>query len=162
MHYYKSNPIINDNMRFAFEGFFSLVEKGKWEVHSNDMLQNMYVFPDNTKTWIIGDGYFANPGATDQYYIGRMRTAFYMGTDVGYLRFIFYFGALGLIAFIVFFGNVTQLCMKRLKENKYMFVLLLILNLVIWFKVATDIFVAFAPFLCLTAEEKSEPLTPNT
>lgn len=162
VHYYKSNPIINDNMRFAFEGFFSLVEKGKWEVHSNDMLQNMYVFPDNTKTWIIGDGYFANPGTTDQYYTGRMRTDFYMGTDVGYLRFIFYFGALGLIAFIAFFGNATQLCMKRLKENKYMFVLLLILNLVIWFKVATDIFVAFAPFLCLTAEEKSEPLTPNT
>lgn len=151
VHYYKSNPIINDNMRFAFEGFFSLVEKGKWEVHSNDMLQNMYVFPDNTKTWIIGDGYFANPGATDQYYTGRMRTEYYMGTDVGYLRFIFYFGALGLIAFISFFGKATRLCMKRLKENKYMFVLLLILNLVIWFKVATDIFVVFAPFLCLSA-----------
>lgn len=151
VHYYKSNPIINDNMRFAFEGFFSLVEKGKWEVHSNDMLQNMYVFPDNTKTWIIGDGYFANPGATDQYYTGRMRTEYYMGTDVGYLRFIFYFGALGLIAFISFFGKATRLCMKRLKENKYMFVLLLILNLVVWFKVATDIFVVFAPFLCLSA-----------
>lgn len=151
VHYYKSNPIINDNMRFAFEGFFSLVEKGKWEVHSNDMLQNMYVFPDNTKTWIIGDGYFANPGATDQYYTGRMRTEYYMGTDVGYLRFIFYFGALGLIAFIAFFGNATRLCMKRLKETKYMFVLFLILNLVVWFKVATDIFVVFAPFLCLSA-----------
>ncbi|WP_418551229.1 hypothetical protein [Prevotella sp.] len=151
VHYYKSNPIINDNMRFAFEGFFSLVEKGKWEVHSNDMLQNMYVFPDNTKTWIIGDGYFANPGATDQYYTGRMRTEYYMGTDVGYLRFIFYFGALGLIAFISFFGKATRLCMKRLKENKYMFVLFLILNLVVWFKVATDIFVVFAPFLCLSA-----------
>lgn len=162
VHYYKSNPIINDNMRFAFEGFFSLVEKGKWEVHSNDMLQNMYVFPDNTKTWIIGDGYFANPGATDQYYTGRMRTDFYMGTDVGYLRFIFYFGALGLIAFIAFFGNATRLCMKRSKETKYMFVLFLILNLVVWFKVATDIFVVFAPFLCLTAEEKSESLTQNT
>lgn len=111
----------------------------------------MYVFPDNTKTWIIGDGYFANPGATDQYYTGRMRTDFYMGTDVGYLRFIFYFGALGLIAFISFFGNATRLCIKRLKETKYMFVLFLILNLVVWFKVATDIFVVFAPFLCLSA-----------
>lgn len=162
VHYYKSNPIINDNMRFAFEGFFSLVEKGKWEVHSNDMLQNMYVFPDNTKTWIIGDGYFANPRVTDQYYTGSMRTDFYMGTDVGYLRFIFYFGALGLITFIAFFCNVTRLCMRRLMGIKYMFVLFLILNLTIWFKVATDIFVAFAPFLCLTAEEKSEPLTQNT
>lgn len=162
VHYYKSNPIINDNMRFAFEGFFSLVEKGKWEVHSNDMLQNMYVFPDNTKTWIIGDGYFANPRVTDQYYTGSMRTDFYMGTDVGYLRFIFYFGALGLITFIAFFCNVTRLCMKRLMGIKYMFVLFLILNLTIWFKVATDIFVVFALFLCLTEEEKSELLIQNS
>lgn len=162
VHYYKSNPIINDNMRFAFEGFFSLVEKGKWEVHSNDMLQNMYVFPDNTKTWIIGDGYFANPRVTDQYYTGSMRTDFYMGTDVGYLRFIFYFGALGLITFIAFFCNVTRLCMRRLMGIKYMFVLFLILNLTIWFKVATDIFVVFALFLCLTEEEKSELLIQNS
>lgn len=94
VYYYRTNPIINENIRFAFEGFFSLVEQGKWEVHSNNMLQNMYVFPDNVKTWIIGDGYFANPITTDPYYTGEMRTAYYMGTDVGYLRFIFYFGTI--------------------------------------------------------------------
>lgn len=156
VHYYKSNPIINDNMRFAFEGFFSLVEKGKWEVHSNDMLQNMYVFPDNVKTWIIGDGYFDNPKLTDPYYTGDMRTAFYMGTDVGYLRFIFYFGVLGLVAFMSFFCKTARLCMKRLMEFKHMFILLLLLNFIIWFKVATDIFVVFALFLCLTASKNEE------
>lgn len=156
VHYYKSNPIINDNIRFAFEGFFSLVEEGKWEVHSNDMLQNMYVFPDNVKTWIIGDGYFDNPKVTDPYYTGEMRTAYYMGTDVGYLRFIFYFGVLGLVAFMSFFCKTARLCMKRLMEFKYMFVLLLLLNFIIWFKVATDIFVVFAPFLCLAASANEE------
>lgn len=155
-YFYRHNPMINQNIRFAFEGFFSLVEEGKWEVHSNDMLQNMYVFPDNVKTWIIGDGYFDNPRLTDPYYTGDMRTAFYMGTDVGYLRFIFYFGVLGLVAFMSFFCKTARLCMKRLMEFKHMFILLLLLNFIIWFKVATDIFVVFALFLCLTASKNEE------
>lgn len=156
VYFYRHNPTINQNLRFAFEGFFSLVEKGKWEVHSNDMLRNMYVFPDNVKTWIIGDGYFDNPKLTDPYYTGEMRTEYYMGTDVGYLRFIFYFGILGLVAFISFFFKTARLCMKRLMEFKHMFILLLLLNFIIWFKVATDIFVVFAPFLCLAASANEE------
>lgn len=153
VYYYRTNPIINENIRFAFEGFFSLVEQGKWEVHSNNMLQNMYVFPDNVKTWIIGDGYFANPITTDPYYTGEMRTAYYMGTDVGYLRFIFYFGTLGLAAIIGFFFNATRLCIKRLARFKYMFILFLLVNLIVWFKVASDIFLVFALFLCVSKED---------
>lgn len=156
VYYYKTNPIINENIRFAFEGFFSLVEQGKWEVHSNNMLQNMYVFPDNIKTWIIGDGYFANPITTDPYYTGEMRTAYYMGTDVGYLRFIFYFGTLGLAAIIAFFFDATRLCIKRLARFKYMFILFLLVNLIVWFKVATDIFLVFALFLCVSEEKELE------
>lgn len=155
VYYYRTNPIINENIRFAFEGFFSLVEQGKWEVHSNNMLQNMYVFPDNVKTWIIGDGYFANPITTDPYYTGEMRTAYYMGTDVGYLRFIFYFGVLGLVAIIGFFFNATRLCIKRLARLKYMFILFLLVNLIVWFKVATDIFLVFALFLCISKEDNN-------
>lgn len=156
VYFYRHNPTINQNIRFAFEGFFSLVEKGKWEVHSNDMLRNMYIFPENVKTWIIGDGYFDNPKLTDPYYTGNMRTEYYMGTDVGYLRFIFYFGVLGLVAFMSFFCKTARLCMKRLMEFKHMFILLLFLNFIIWFKVATDIFVVFAPFLCLAASTNEE------
>lgn len=158
VYYYRTNQIINENIRFAFEGFFSLIEQGKWEVHSNNMLQNMYFFPDNVKTWIIGDGYFANPITTDPYYTGEMRTAYYMGTDVGYLRFIFYFGVLGLVAIIGFFFNVTRLCIKRLAKFKYMFVLFLLVNLIVWFKVATDIFLMFALFLCVSEEKGSEEI----
>ena len=74
----------------------------------------MYVFPDNIKTWIIGDGYFANPGDTDPYYVGPLGGAFYKSTDVGYLRFIFYFGVLGLFAFVLFlyiycFGKIKKI-----------------------------------------------------
>ena len=50
---YNNNPAVREDIRFAFEGFFSLAEKGEWDVSSNDRLMNMYVFPDNAKTWII-------------------------------------------------------------------------------------------------------------
>ena len=55
---YQVNPIFQKNIEFAFEGFFSLVETGRWEVQSNEILKNMYVFPDNWQSWILGDGYF--------------------------------------------------------------------------------------------------------
>lgn len=161
VYFYKSDPAFNKNFRFAFEGFFSLVEEGKWDVHSNEMLGNMYRFPDNIKTWTIGDGYFANPSATDPYYIGAMKTDFYMGTDVGYLRFIYYFGIIGLLAFIIFFCNAARLCARHFPEFKKMFFLILAINFIIWFKVATDIFLVFALFLCLPANGQPDLLTDS-
>lgn len=156
IYYYQHNPTIHENIRFAFEGFFSLIETGKWEVHSNNMLENMYFFPDSIKTWIIGDGYFANPLTTDPYYTGNMMTAFYMGTDVGYLRFILYFGVLGLVAFMSFFFFARNLCTQRHPEFRHMFILLLLTNFIVWFKVATDIFLVFALCLCIPETRKTE------
>lgn len=155
---YNTNAIFRTNTRFAFEGFFSLVEKGRWEVHSNEILKNMYVFPDNLKTWLIGDGYIENPIDTDPYYTGKVIDGFYMGTDVGYLRFIFYFGIFGLLAFIAFFIAITQDCMKKFPKQGMLFLLFLAVNLIGWFKVSTDIFLVFAPFLLISGEENDEDL----
>ena len=154
---YQVNPIFQKNIEFAFEGFFSLVETGRWEVQSNEILKNMYVFPDNWKTWIIGDGYF---DMVDPYYTGKDMYGFYMGTDVGYLRFIFYFGVIGLLAFSGFLGAVAGICRKRFPRRALFFILLLVLNFVVWFKVSTDLFVVFAPFLCLP-KENSDVLLPE-
>lgn len=149
---YLSIPEFHQNMRFGFEGFFSLWEKGEWDVTSNDILKNMYVFPETAKTWIIGDGYF-NSTSSDPFYTGKQWKGFYMGTDVGYLRFIYYFGLLGLVAFIIYFLKVTQICIKRFPTYRVMFLLMLAINYIVWFKVSTDIFVVFAPFLCIGEEE---------
>ena len=111
------------------------------------------VFPDNLKTWIIGDGYFSNPYNTDPFYIGVKSGGYYMGTDVGYLRFIFYFGLIGLSAFIAFFMKTYNLCVKRFTEYKLLFFMLLILNFLIWFKVSTDIFPIFALLIMLPQED---------
>ena len=84
-----------------------------------------------------------------------------MNTDAGYSRFIFYFGLIGLGAFMYFFIQVCQICIKRSYEYRIMFLLILILNFVIWVKVTTDIFMIFAPFLCISAEENEDGLKIN-
>lgn len=150
---YNNNPAVREDIRFAFEGFFSLAEKGEWDVNSNDRLMDMWVFPDNAKTWIIGDGYFDGPSNTDPYYVGPTMTGFYMWTDIGYLRFIFYFGVIGLAVFMFFFYKCGQACAQKFSNYSVMFWLLVLLNYIIWFKVSTDIFVVFALFLCISKED---------
>ena len=150
---YNIDMNFRSNVRFAFEGFFSLAEKGEWDVHSNNILKNMYIFPDNFKTWVIGDGFFDNPGFNDPYYVGKIYLGYYMNTDVGYLRFIFYFGLLGLITFIYYFIYLTKCCMRKFSNQQLLFLSFLLVNLIGWFKVSTDVFLIFALFLCVSKEE---------
>lgn len=148
--YYNVNPHFRENLRFGFEGFFSLIEKGKWEVSSNDILKSMIKFPELLKTWIIGDGYIENPSnGGDPYYVGNHYKGYYMNTDIGYLRFVFYCGIMGLFTFIAFFVYAAQCAIDRIPKDKVLPILLLLLNFVIWIKVSTDIFQFFALLLCL-------------
>ena len=163
IYLYNSDAGFRANLRFGFEGFFSLVENGEWETHSNDILKEMVIWPDNLKTWLIGDGYFNNPADNtldtfDPYYTGEYFGGYYMATDIGYLRYIFYFGLIGLVAFSLFFIKVSDICVHRFKAFKWMFILILAVNFIQWFKVSTDLFVVFAPFLCISAKENEEYL----
>lgn len=79
-----------------------------------------------------------------------------MATDVGYLRFIFYFGLLGLFAFSFFMYRVAKVCMNRFSSHKLLFWMLLAINFIIWFKVSTDIFLVFALFLCIGKDDEDE------
>lgn len=153
---YQTNPAFRANLRFGFEGFFSLVEKGRWDVHSNEILKNMYVFPDNTKTWLIGDGYFENPNVAEPYYVGPNWGGYYKGTDVGYLRFIYYFGIIGLATFAIYMYKAGRIGMNRFPLSRSLFWVILTLNYVVWFKVSSDLFLVFALFLCIGAEENRE------
>ena len=145
---YNINPEIRKLLRFGFEIFFNYFELGKFETNSTNMLSEGLIFPDNFKTWIIGDGYMAS-GLNDPYYTGPSDYGFYMNTDAGYSRFLFYFGLTGLSVFILFFVHVCKECVNRFSNARFLFMAILILGLCIWIKVSTDLFLVFAPFLCI-------------
>lgn len=155
---YQTNQSFRNSMHFGFEGFFSLYEQGEWEVSSNNsliwMLKN--IKPKTTRTWIIGDGYCDDP-MNDPYYTGSQSTGgYYMGTDVGYMRFIFYFGILGTLVFMGYFCQAAYVCAKHFPQYRDMFILILLCNFIGWIKVSTDLFLVFAIFLSIIFHEHSE------
>ena len=143
--FYNTSPQFHDMLRFGFEGFFNFIEEGHWSTDSTSKLETMYVWPDNLKTWIIGDGYFENQ-RNDPNYIGNATVrGYYMGTDVGYCRYIFYFGIIGLIAISAVMIYAGIIAIKALPKYSHIFMMGTLCNFVIWLKVATDLF----PFLSI-------------
>lgn len=145
---YKTNDNFYNRTRFAFEGFFSLAETGHWHTGSNDVLIDMYVWPDNLKTWLIGDGRFLNPEGDLNYY-GRAFSGYYMNSDVGYVRFIYFFGLIGLLFYVGFIVYAGFVCIRKFPHNKLMMLIMMSMTFVIWFKVATDCFFILCMFICL-------------
>lgn len=148
---YNTNPNARGLFRFAFEGFFSLAETGHWEVDSNETLKSMVVWPETIHTWIIGDGYFENSRLDINYLGDATDKGFYMGTDVGYLRFLFYFGITGLLPMMGVIIVSAFICIRSFPKERFLFILVLAVGLIVWFKVSTDIFLFFAVFLSAAA-----------
>ena len=157
IYLYRMDADFYEKLRFGFEGFFSLAETGEWNVSSNDRLMSMWVWPDNAVTWLIGDGYFNSPDA-NPYYIGPSYIGgYYMGTDIGYCRFVFYFGLIGLAVFCAYFINCARQCSKIVPQCCVLFWLILMINFIGWVKVSSDIFPIYALILML-GEEPMEKL----
>lgn len=144
---YNSNENARRLFRFGFEGFFALAEKGYWETNSTEILKDMVVFPESLHTWFIGDGYFMNTGQNENYLGNGTNSGYYMSTDIGYLRFIFYFGLVGLMPMLLLIISSSIICMKEFKCERFLFFAALLVGLIIWFKVSTDIFFFFALFI---------------
>ncbi len=153
---YNTAPQARSLYRFAFEGFFSLVEKGEWETSSGEKLKTMVVYPETLHTWVIGDGYFENSRNDENYLGDATDQGYYMGTDVGYLRFIFYFGILGLIPMMGVIIYSSVMCIKYFRDERWLFILALLVGLIVWLKVATDIFCFLALFLSVAALREPE------
>ena len=143
VYLYNHNPAFHHYFRYGFEGFFNYFEKGTWETAStNRLFDDMVIFPNNLKTWLVGDGYFEDP-----------IKGFYMHTDIGYLRIIFLSGVIGLMLFLCYFIYMTYILCKRESRHILFFILLFIVQLIVWVKISTDIFPVYALLLIL---EKSE------
>src|SRR5690606_26414264 len=97
----------------------------------------MWIWPhkDDIQTWIIGKGLFSNWED--------------VGTDIGYCRFVFYNGLIGLSIFSIFFIANACFCSVYFPKYRMLFILLLILGFVIWIKVSTDLFIIYALFYCI-------------
>lgn len=147
MYMYHTMPGVRKAFDYGFEGFINWFESGTFSTHSSYLLlDNIFeIHPDNAKTWLIGDGYFADPYNPE---------LFYKGTDMGYIRFIFYCGIVGLFFFLSYFVCCTYMLCKREKNMNLFFMLLLVIQLIVWVKIPTDIFSFYALLLLADAREK--------
>ena len=74
---------------WAFEMFINYGSDAGLSSASTDRLKEMYVYPTSLKTYLIGDGLF------------NLKDHYYMETDVGYLRLLFYGGIPVALCFFI-------------------------------------------------------------
>ncbi|GHV79559.1 hypothetical protein AGMMS49944_13500 [Spirochaetia bacterium] len=111
----------NNNIGTYLDFGFRLLRKKELMRNYNGYIA-MQKFPDSIKTWIIGDGQWVNPLHPTK--------AFYMGTDAGYSRLLYYFGLIGTILFIFINCYITHYASNKNKTFFYsMLLLFFIMNL---------------------------------
>lgn len=134
---YATNTEIHSQMRFAFEGFFNWVETGDFTTSSTEKLKaNMWIWPKDNLTWLIGTGKFGN---------------WAFGTDIGYCRFILYCGLVGFSVFAGFFIFNGWAFYRKFEDTGWLAIFLIALTFIIWIKVSTDIFQFYALAICADA-----------
>lgn len=144
IYYYNVNASFRDQIEYGFEGFFNLFESGEFQTSSTDELSTMWVWPHDTQTWLIGSGRFGSRDVGNYYYF----------SDIGYCRFIFYSGLIGFTVFGLYFVYNAIYFAIRYPRYRYIFLLMIVVTVVIWAKVATDIFQLYALFYAFTDEEE--------
>lgn len=102
-------------LNWAFELFLNYVDSGSVETTSTDALADMYIFPSRLSTYIFGDGLFSG-----------LYGGYYMGTDVGFLRLLFYFGIFGLFAIFYWHFHIVTL-IKNESRELYIFAIVILL-----------------------------------
>lgn len=143
IYYYNVNDSFRDQIEYGFEGFFSLFESGEFQTSSTDELSTMWVWPQDTQTWVIGSGLFLSKSSDFTYF-----------SDIGYCRFIFYSGLIGFTVFGLYFVYNAIYFAIRYPRYRYIFLLMIVVTFVVWSKVATDIFQLYALFYAFTDEEE--------
>lgn len=136
---YNNDEYFYTQLRYGFEGFFNWVERGEWRTDSTDRLNSvMWIWPTDNKTWFFGIGVFDK----------------FLGTDIGYCRFVLYGGLPLLTVFSLFFVYNAWACLGKLGVYRDFCIGLLILGFIIWLKVATDLFLMYALLYCMDEEKE--------
>ena len=138
VYLYNTDEYYYNLIRFAFEGFFNLVEKGEFTTDSTEVLESMWKWPSDTKSWIIGTGIYGT---------------WAYGTDIGYCRLILYSGLTGFVVFALSFVYYAYYFTRKYPRHVWLFVGYLAMTFIVWMKVSTDILMIYAFFVWFTAEE---------
>lgn len=136
---YNTDVYTRGLLRYGFEGFFNWMETGTWETGSTNVLANMWKWPETTKAWLIGTGVYG---------------LFNFGTDIGYCRLILYSGLIGFSIFALFFVYHAYVFITKYRRYRYMFLVLLSMSFIIWYKASTDLFMIYALFYCFDDEDE--------
>ncbi len=88
------------------EIFRNFLNRGVLHSDSVNALADMYVLPDNLKVYLFGVGKYFDSTSSE--------LMFYMGTDVGYLRLLFYSGLGSIFVFVALnvFGLAGVICSR--------------------------------------------------
>lgn len=141
IYFYSASRTFHGYLRFGFESFFNWAETGEFRSGSTDDLADMWVWPQDSMTWLFGKGTFG---------------IFQNGTDIGYCNFILYCGIIGLIIFSIFF-LYNHWVLNRKFANFYLTSMMLtVLTFIIWIKVTTDIFFIDAMLFCIAGDTLTE------
>lgn len=139
--------------KWAFEIFYNYAYTGNFETSSSNYTLRMYgIIPDNFKTWIIGDALW----------IDKRDFTYYMGTDVGWFRMVFYFGILGVISMCHYFYNSLKLVFENHMGNywgekgKTAFRFFLLYAIILNLKGFADVFFLSALFYFCECSNNSE------
>lgn len=130
---YYANSDFQKLLEYGFEGFFNLFNEGKWRTGSTDILKTLWVWPTDLQGWVIGYGSFS----------------WNFVTDIGYCRFTLYSGLIGISLFILLFSYQLIGFGESMPKYRLLMWALLLIQLIIWIKVSTDIFFIMALFYWL-------------
>ena len=127
-------PEVNESLEFAFnfgfEIFINYFKADTIETESTNQLKEMFFWPSEFKTYLIGDGLFSD----------TINGGYYKGTDVGILRLIYYFGIFGLFAYLIFQLQVIYIAISTNRKYRVMFLVIFLYCIALNFKGFTDIF----------------------
>lgn len=143
IYFYRTSDTFQQYLRFGFEAFFNWVETGDFTTNSTDILETMWVWPEDLHTWIFGRGTF---GVFDN------------NTDIGYCNFTLYCGLVGMVIFSIYFLYCHLVQIKKFRDFGIPAVLLVVLTFVIWVKVTTDIFFIDALLFCILGDYEEQEI----
>ena len=141
IYFYSASQTFHGYLRFGFESFFNWAETGEFRSGSTDELSNMWVWPEDSMTWLIGRGTFG---------------VFQNNTDIGYCNFILYCGIIGLLIFSYFFLYCHWVQTRKFQNFHIASLMLTALTFIVWIKVTTDIFFIDALLFCIAGDALPE------